>query len=152
MLWFLLSEAVDALNDTRRRRFMDQREVLKSTPRIYSAANGDAALAEVLEFYVSLFHDAIAHMALNWKAYARNQKRDLRNLRNTSAADSTNWKQIMAPFSSTGPHLNDYRPVTVRPGIQVSRCILQALEREPIDAARMNIMTLAVARVISGGD
>ena len=145
MLWFLLAEAVDALNDTRRRRFMDEREVLKSTPRAYSAANGDVALAEVLDFYVPLFHDAIAHMALNWKSYARNQKK-------ISRAAKQNWPRIMSAISSTGPHLNDYRPVTVRPGIQVSQCILLALESEPTDEARMNIMTLAVGRVISGSD
>ena len=63
-----------------------------------------------------------------------------------------NSGQTMAAFSSTGPHLNDYRPVTVRPGIHVSRCILQALENEPTDAARMNIMTLAVGRVLSSSD
>lgn len=150
MLWFLLSEAIFALVgqdffDPRWRRFMDEREVLKSTPETYSAANGDEALAEVLEFYTSLFHDAITHMAHNWRAYARDQRKNVRDTRKT-------WPNIMAAFSSTGPHLNDYRPVTVPPGIQVSQCILQALEREPIDAARMNIMTLAVARVISGGD
>ena len=149
MLWFLLSEATYTLvgqdfYDPRWRRFMSEREVLKSTPETYSAAHGDEALAEVLEFYTSLFHDAIAHMAINWRAYARDQKRLVRDMRKT-------WPHIMAAFS-TGPHLNDYRPVTVRPGIQVSRCILQALDREPTDAARMNIMTLAVGRVLSGSD
>ncbi len=84
-------------------------------------------------------------MALNWKTHARNQKKYLRGA-------TRRWPHIMAAFSSTGPHLNDYRPVTVRPGVQVSQCILQALDREPTDAARMNVMTLAVARVIAGDD
>ena len=150
MLWSLLSDAIFSLvgnsySDPRWRRFMSEREVLKSTPETYAAANGDEALDEVLEFYTSLFHDAVAHMALNWRAYAREQKRLVRDTRKT-------WPHIMAAFSSTGPHLNDYRPVTVRPGIHVSRCILQALDSEPTDAARMNIMTLAVGRVLSGSD
>lgn len=150
MLWFLLDEAIFALvgqdfYDPRSRRFMDEREVLKSTPETFSAANGDDALAEVLEFYASLFQDAIAHMALNWRAYARDQKRNARDAKKT-------WPNIMAAFSSTGPHLNNYRPVTVRPGIQVSQCVLQALASEPTEAARMNIMTLAVGRVMSGSD
>ena len=145
MLWFLLAEAVEALNDTRRRRFMDEREVLKSTTKNYLAAHGDVALSEVLDFYELLFRDAIAHMALNWKTYARNQKKNLRGA-------TQRWPHIMAAFSSTGPHLNDYRPVTLRPGVHVSQCILQALDHEPTDAARMNVMTLAVARVIAGDD
>ena len=145
MLWFLLAEAVDELNDTRRRRFKAEREVLKSTTRDYLAANGDVALAEVLEFYESLFRDAIAHMALNWKTYARNQKKHQRGA-------TQRRPHIMAAFSSTGPQLNDYRPVTLRPGVQVSQCILQALNHEPTDAARMNVMTLAVIRVIAGDD
>lgn len=149
MLWFLLSEATFTLvgqhfNDPRWRRFMSEREVLKSTPETYAAANGDEALDEVLEFYTSLFHDAIAHMAHNWRAYARDQRKNVRATRKT-------WPHLMAALS-TGPHFNDYRPVTVRPGIHVSRCILQALENEPTDAARMTIMTLAVGRVLSGSD
>ncbi len=144
MLWLLLAEAVESLGDmTRRLRFSQDREVLRSTAGSYAAQFGHAALIEVIDFYENLFHDAVTHMAVNWREHKRAQKRSARD---AAAA----YPQLMAAFSRTGPHVNDYRPVTVRPGLQVPRCVLLALNDEPTEEERMTIMTLALGKVLAG--
>jgi hypothetical protein len=141
MLWFLLAEAIFSLDDfDRRRRFSQDYETLEMTTDRFLKKFGSEALEEILAFYESLFRDATTKMAVDWRSHRRSQKESLRSAR-------ASYPHIMAGFSTTGPHLNDYRPVTVRPGRQFPRCILIAYDAQRTEST---ILTRAMSRALGG--